>query len=155
MSKIVDKPETYFSRFARDDDPLLQELEREAAAEHIPIVGPVLGELLFVLAGATGAGSILELGTAGGYSAIFLARAAALNDGMLTTVEIDPVLAARARTNLERAGLADRVSVVCNDVLTHLSRCTGSHDLIFVDIEKADYVHVLPDCRRLLRPGGC
>ena len=154
MSKIVDEPEAYFSRLARDDDPLLHELEREAAAEQIPIVGPVVGELLFVLAAATGAGSILELGTAVGYSAIFLARAAALNDGMLTTVEIDPALAARARRNLERAGLADKADVVCDNVLTCLSQSDGSVDLIFVDIEKADYVRVLPVCRRLLRPGG-
>ena len=67
----MDDPEDYFGRFVRQDDPLLQELEVEADAEHIPIVGPVVGELLYVLSRAIGARSILELGTATGYSAIF------------------------------------------------------------------------------------
>lgn len=154
MSKIVDEPEAYFSQFARKDDPLLQELEMEAETEHIPIVGPVVGELLFILSRASGARSILELGTATGYSAIFFARACALNAGRLTTLEIDPALAARARINLERAGLADRVDIVCGDALAHLRRLEGPFDVIFMDIEKADYARALPQCHRLLRPGG-
>jgi predicted O-methyltransferase YrrM len=154
MSRIVDEPEAYFSQFARKDDPLLQELESEAQAEHIPIVGPVVGELLFVLSRACGARSILELGTATGYSAIFLARACAMNAGMLTTLELDPAFAARARRHLDRAGLANHAKVICGDALAYLSRTEGGFDLIFMDIEKADYARALPECHRLLRPGG-
>jgi predicted O-methyltransferase YrrM len=154
MSKIVDEPEAYFRRFVRTDDPLLQELELEADAEHIPIVGPVVGELLYVLSRAISARSILELGTATGYSAIFLARACAMNAGMLTTLELDPALAARARKNLERAGLKDQATVVCGDALAHLPQIEGGFDLIFMDIEKADYARALPECHRLLRPRG-
>jgi predicted O-methyltransferase YrrM len=154
MSTIVDEPETYFGQWVRRGDPLLQGLESEAAAEHIPIVGPVVGELLYILSRTSGARSILELGTATGYSAIFLARACALNAGVLTTLELDPAFAARARKNLERAGLTDRVKVVCGDALAELSRMKGRFDLIFMDIEKADYARALPECHRLLRPGG-
>jgi caffeoyl-CoA O-methyltransferase len=154
MSKIVNEPEAYFSQFALKGDPLLQALETEAEAEHIPIVGPVLGELLFVLSRAIDAGAILELGTAAGYSAIFLARACAVNAGMVTTLELDPALAARARTNLARAGLAKQANVICGDVFAHLSRMEGGFDLIFMDIEKADYARALPECHRLLRQRG-
>ncbi len=153
MSRIVDEPEAYFGRFVRDDDPLLQELELEAAAEHIPIVGPVVGELLYVMTRAMGAGAVLELGTATGYSAIFLARACA-GGGSLTTLERDPVLAGRARRNLERAGLEQQARVICDDVLARLPLTEGPFDLIFMDIEKADYARTLPDCHRLLRQGG-
>jgi len=154
VSEIVDGPEAYFRRFVRTDDPLLQELELEADAEDIPIVGPVVGELLYVLSRAISARSILELGTATGYSAIFLARACASDAGLLTTIELDPALAARARTNLERAGLKDQANVVCGDALAHLPQIEGAFDLIFMDIEKADYARALPECHRLLREGG-
>jgi predicted O-methyltransferase YrrM len=154
MSRIVDEPEAYFSQFTRKDDPLLQELELEAETEHIPIVGPVVGELLFILSRTSGARSILELGTATGYSAIFLARACALNAGVLTTLEHEPAFAARARKNLERAGLASRTNVLCGDAFAELPRMKGEFDLIFMDIDKGDYARALPQCRRLLRPGG-
>ena len=154
MPPIVEQPEAYFKQFIRHDDPLLRELESEAQAEKIPIIGPVVGELLFVLARALGAQSILELGTATGYSAIFLARACALNAGLLTTLELDPNLAARARQNLQRAGLAPHTAVVCADALAQLRRMDGPFDLVFMDIEKADYGRALPDCHRLLRPEG-
>ena len=154
MSEIVDEPESYFRRFVRKDDPLLQELELEADAEHIPIVGPVVGELLYVLSRAISARSILELGAATGYSAIFLARACASKAGLLTTIELDPALAARARKNLERAGLTKQANVICGDAFAHLIRIAGGFDLIFLDIEKADYTRALPECHRLLREGG-
>ena len=154
MSEIVDEPEAYFRRLVRNDDPLLQELEMEAEAEGIPIVGPAVGELLHILSRAIGARSILELGTATGYSAIFLARACASNAGLLTTTELDPAFAARARRNLERAGLEHHADVICGDALAHLPRFGGTFDFIFLDIEKADYRRALPECHRLLRTGG-
>ena len=154
MSKIVNEPEAYFRGFSRKDDPLLRELELEAEREHIPIVGPVVGELLFILSRVCSARSILELGTATGYSTIFLARACALNDGAVTSLEHDPALAARARKNLGRAGLADQAKIVCGDAFAELSRMQGGFDLIFMDIDKADYSRALPECHRLLRPQG-
>jgi predicted O-methyltransferase YrrM len=154
MSKIVNEPEAYFRGFSRKDDPLLRELELEAEREHIPIVGPVVGELLFILSRVCSARSILELGTATGYSTIFLARACALNDGAVTSLEHDPALAARARKNLGRAGLADQAKIVCGDAFAELSRMQGGFNLIFMDIDKADYSRALPECHRLLRPQG-
>jgi caffeoyl-CoA O-methyltransferase len=72
MSKLVDQPEKYFKDLIPARDELLLALEAEAERENIPIVGPVVGELLYILAGATRAQNILEVGTATGYSAIYL-----------------------------------------------------------------------------------
>lgn len=85
MSKIVDQPEQYFKQIIPRRDELLIELEAEAARENIPIVGPVVGELLFILVSALKAQRILELGTATGYSAIYMARACKPNNGSVVT----------------------------------------------------------------------
>jgi len=154
MSRIVDPPEDYFRAFVHRGDPLLEEMESEAEAEKIPIVGPVVGELLFLIVAAMRARSVLELGTATGYSAVYLARACALNAGQLTTVEIDADMAARARRHIEAAGLTPHATVVCGEALPFMSTLKGSFDVIFMDIEKADYARALKDCHRLLRPGG-
>jgi predicted O-methyltransferase YrrM len=154
MSSIVEDPESYFRQWIRSEDPLLRELEEEARTENIPVVGPLVGQLLFVLARATRAKSILELGTATGYSAIFLARACTLNGGILVSLELDTRLAARAQNNLQRAGLGEHAKVMRVDALTELSQMKGPFDLVFMDIDKADYVRALPDCHRLLRAEG-
>jgi predicted O-methyltransferase YrrM len=154
MSRIVDQPERYFSQLVRRNDPLLRELEQDAHAEGIPIVGPLVGELLFIISVAMRAQTILELGTATGYSAIYLARACAITAGRLTTLEIDPAFAARARKNLERAGLLPHATVICGEALPRMSEMTGPFDLIFMDIDKIDYARTLNDCHRLLRLGG-
>ena len=154
MSRIVDQPERYFSQLVRRNDPLLLELEQDAQAERIPIVGPLVGELLFIISVAMRAQAILELGTATGYSAVYLARACAINAGRLTTLEIDPAFAARARKNLERAGLLPHATVICGEALPRMSEMKGPFDLIFMDIDKIDYARALNDCHRLLRRGG-
>jgi predicted O-methyltransferase YrrM len=128
-------------------------MEAQAAVEGIPVVGPVVGELLHLLARALGAERILELGTASGYSSIHLAQGLA-SSGSLLTLERDPAMAERAREHLRRAGVAGRVEVRVGDALEILATLDGPFDLAFLDIEKADYVRALPDCRRLLRPGG-
>jgi predicted O-methyltransferase YrrM len=154
MSSIVDSPESYFRKLVPAVGPLLDELEEEARREKIPIVGPVVGTLLFLLARVAQARVILELGTATGYSALFLARACALNGGRLVTIELDPAMAERAQRNLERGELAEVARVVVGDALSELSRMDAVVDLIFMDIEKADYIRALPHCHRLLKPGG-
>ena len=75
MTELVKNPEEYFKQFIPPRSALLKEMEEEAFREDIPIIGPVVGELLFILARLIRAERILELGTATGYSAIFLAEA--------------------------------------------------------------------------------
>ena len=154
MSKMINKPEEYFQELIPERDELLMELEAEAEEENIPIVGPVVGELLYILAGAVGAANILEIGTATGYSAIYLARGCAPIDGRVVTLEKNGTMAERARQNFQKAGLGDRVEVRVADALETLKQLDDVFDLIFIDIEKKDYIKALPDCRRLLRKGG-
>jgi caffeoyl-CoA O-methyltransferase len=154
MSAMIPDLEGYFRGLVPPGDGLLQELEQEAERESIPIVGPVVGELLFILARATGATRILELGTATGYSGIFLGRACAEIDGRVVSLEYDEGMAARARANLARAGLADVVEVRVGEALNLMAAMTETFDLIFLDIDKESYLPALSLCRRLLRSGG-
>jgi caffeoyl-CoA O-methyltransferase len=154
MSDLVENPERYFRRFVPERSPLLKGLEAEARGEDIPIVGPVVGELLFILARIVGAGKILELGTATGYSAIFLAGAFQTPQGRLTTLESDPEMAERARENFRRAGLDSQIDIRVGDAFEEMEKIAPPFDMIFMDIDKEDYGGALPHCRRLLRKGG-
>ncbi len=154
MSNLIDNPEEYFGRFLPKRDQLLMELEEEARREQIPIVGPVVGELLYILARVTQARRILELGTATGYSTIFLARAFASPRGRLVTIDNDPDMAARAKINFHRAGLDQQIDMVVGDSQEKLSEMDEYFDLVFLDIDKEHYAAVLPHCRRLLKKGG-
>ncbi len=154
MSNSVDNPEEYFRKLVQPRDELLLRLENEARQEDIPIIGPVVGELLTILAKVTGAQHIRELGTATGYSAIFLARGCEAAGGQVVTLENDPLMAARAQNNIRSAGVEKTVEVVREDALTAMAKMSRLFDLVFIDIEKEDYIRALPHCYRLLRPGG-
>jgi len=154
MSGLIDNPEEYFRQFVPERDQLLIELEEEARKEKIPIVGPIVGELLHILARATQAERILELGTATGYSTIFLARAFASARGRLVTIDNDPDMAARAEINFRRAGLDRQIDMIVGDAQEKLSQMNKSFDFIFLDIEKEHYALVLPHCGRLIKQGG-
>ena len=112
-----------------------------------------MGALLQVLAGAIGARRILEIGTAVGYSGIWLARALP-PDGMLITMELDPDRAAEARRNFERAGLNARAHVMVGDASRLVAKVSGPFDLIFQDGDKLHYGPMLERLVALVRPGG-
>jgi predicted O-methyltransferase YrrM len=151
---MIPEPETYFRALVADRDPVLERLEKEARAEDIPIVGPAIGTLLYVLTRFSGAENVLEFGAASGYSAIWLARGCGSDACRVVTLEKDPAMAERARRNCDLAGVGPRVEIRIGDALAIAAGMTGTFDLIFLDIEKKDYVRALGDCRRLLRPGG-
>ena len=154
MSAIVENPESYFKQFVPDRDSLLLKMEEEARQEAIPIVGPVVGELLLILARSTAARTILELGTATGYSAIYLARACKDVRGRVVTLEQDPVMAERALKNFRAAGLEKCIEIRVGDALQEISKMKTAFDLIFMDIEKKDYATALPYCQKLIKKGG-
>lgn len=154
MAAMIADLEQYFRSFIPPRDDLIQELEREAHDERIPIVGPLVGELLFILARATQAKVILELGAATGYSAIYLARGCEPANGQVITLEWDEGMAARARANVARAGLTDSIEVQVGDAMALMAAMAGPFDLIFMDIDKEGYLPALAHCHRLLRTGG-
>jgi len=133
----------YFAELLMAPDAALdaaREASRKAGLPDIA-VAPNQGKLLHLLARMQGAKRILEIGTLGGYSAIWLARALP-PDGRLITLEYDPKHAEVARANLARAGLADRVEVITGRALDTLPKLSGPFDFIFIDADKssgADY----------------
>lgn len=154
MGDMISHPGTYFRQFVPERDDLLTQLEQEAAAEAIPIVGPLVGQLLFILARACKARRILELGTATGYSTIWLARGCADVQGHVVSIEADPDMAVRAARNFENAGVGQRIDIIPASTQSTLPGLSGPFDLVFLDIDKAAYAHALPHCHRLLRSGG-
>lgn len=154
MADTVKHPETYFSELIPERDAVLQKLEAEAQKENIPIAGPVVGQLLFVLARATGAANILELGTATGYSAIYLGRACQPANGRVLSLENNADMAQKAQTHLDQAGLSKVVTVMEADGLQVLPELDGPFDFVFMDIEKKDYHAALAKLTPLVRSGG-
>jgi len=132
------------------------ELEVVAAEGHerkLPIVDPQTGALLHALTRASGARRVLEIGTAIGYSGLWIATALP-DDGMLITLERDQDRAAAARGHFEAAGVDDRVSVMVGDASRYLHKVAGPFDLVFQDGDKAQYEPMLPRLLDLLRPRG-
>jgi len=143
--------------FARDDVALESALRASADAGLRAIqVPPNQGKLLYLLAKALSARTILELGTLGGYSAIWLARALPPG-GRLVTLEIDPQCAQIASDNLARAGLSEMVEIRLGPALDTLAQLVaeqrGPFDFIFIDADKPGYPDYLPWALRLSRPG--
>lgn len=118
-------------------------------------VSPVQGKLLHLLARLQGARNILEIGTLGGYSTIWLARALPAG-GRLITLEASPKHAEVARANIARAGLAEVVEVRLGKALDTLPQIAdkGPFDLIFIDADKSGYPDYLPWALQLSRPGS-
>ena len=141
--------------FAREDETLLA-LREEADRTGLPpiAVSPDAGRLLQVLLKAVGARRVLEVGTLGGYSAIWIARALP-DDGRLITLEAEPTHAAFARRFLARAGVAERVEVREGRALDLLPALDGERfDTVFLDADKEPLPTYFEWALRLLRPGG-
>jgi predicted O-methyltransferase YrrM len=149
----------YITDLLVPSDPALDAALRASAAAGLPPinVAPNQGKLLMLLAQAQGARNILEIGTLGGYSTIWLARALPA-DGRLITLEFDPKHAEVARANIERAGLADVVEVRLGRALDTLKQLAaenrGPFDLIFIDADKSGYPDYFPWALKLSRPGS-
>lgn len=154
MGRIVpDLVERYLARLNRQSDPVLDAMARSGAERDLPLVDAEVGALLRVLAAAAGATRMLEIGTAIGYSSIWLAGALPPN-GTLLTMEMNPDRAREAREHIARAGLADRVMVMVGDAQLLVAKVAGPFDLIFQDGDKRLYAPMLDRLVDLLRPGG-
>jgi predicted O-methyltransferase YrrM len=139
-------------------DPVQEETLRSNAAEELPAidVAPNQGKLLYLLAKICGAKRILEIGTLGGYSTIWLARALP-PDGRLVTLEFSDKHAAVAKANIARAGFAERVEIRIGPALESLVELAGegeeAFDLIFLDADKPNNPNYLDWALRFSRPG--
>jgi caffeoyl-CoA O-methyltransferase len=145
--------EQYMRDLLPPRDEVLAEIEAYAAERHIPIVGPAVARFLSSLVMMTKAKRIFELGSAIGYSTIWLARAAG-PDAEVHYSDGSPTNAERARGYFERAGVASRIHIHVGDALTALASVSGSFDLIFNDVDKDGYPAVLEAVPDRIKTGG-
>lgn len=149
----------YIGRLLLPSDSILEEALQRSAAAGLPPhhVSPSQGKLLYVLARAIEARAILEIGTLGGYSTIWLARALP-RGGRLISLEADATHASVARTNIAHAGLGEVVEVRLGQALETLLKLSsegrGPFDLIFIDADKSSYPDYLTWALDLSRPGS-
>jgi len=147
----------YFDVLVRED-LALAETRRAAAAGGLPdiAVAPNQGKLLHLLAQTAGARRILEIGTLGGYSTLWLARALP-PEGVLVTLEIDPEHARTAADSLEQAGVGELVDVVVGPASGTLDAMvaaeTDAFDLVFVDADKQSLARYVEQSLALSHPG--
>ena len=154
MSVILPAPVyDYVSSFAHLPHAELAVIHDEGVRQGIPVVDPQSGALLHALVRAARARRVLEIGTAVGYSGLWMATALP-PDGMLITLERDRARAEIARGHFTAAGVANRVTVMVGAASQYLHKVAGPFDVIFQDGDKASYTPLLDRLVTLLGPGG-
>jgi caffeoyl-CoA O-methyltransferase len=154
MSITYDYIDDYLYRIAAPRDVLLERMEEYADSHAVPIIGPLVGRLLYNLAKASQSRKILEIGTAIGYSGIWLARAVASQKGSVTTIDMDPERVKIARKNISEAGLERTVKVIEGNALKVLPTLREEFDMIFLDSDKDVYPDAFKISVPMLRRGG-
>ena len=143
----------YLLKVQRDRHPILRPMEAYAERHGFPIIGPLVGRVLYQLARAIRARRVFELGSGYGYTAVWFALAVGPR-GRVVMTEGDPNNSKRAMRYLKSARLAGRVTPLVGDAIGHLERERGTFDVILNDIDKWQYPEVLPVARKKLRKGG-
>jgi predicted O-methyltransferase YrrM len=157
-AEIWSAVDSYIAGHLIGEDPALEQALRDSSAAGLPAIAvtPAQGKLLELLARVQGARTILELGTLGGYSTIWLARALPAG-GRLVTLEAEPRYAEVARVSIARAGFSDMVEIRVGLALETLPELeaegAGPFDLIFIDADKPNNPNYLDWALRLSHPG--
>lgn len=142
----------FIRSFGKDhDSPALGEIRREAIRDHVPIIRGDTEDLLRILLRMKKPERILEVGTAIGFSSVFMAES---SSAVITTIENDPARYERAKANIGMAGMEDRITPLFGDAALLLKELEGPWDFIFMDAAKGQYIHFLPDVVRLMAQEG-
>jgi len=150
---IQDDVEEYLYQLLPERDAVIREMEEYAAQNRVPIIGPAVARLLSLLVQVSGAKRIFEMGSAIGYSTIWLARAAGPKGKVIYT-DGDPEKASRAKEYFRRAGVAKRIEVRIGDALELLKKSSGTFDIIFNDVAKSQYPAALRMALPKVKRGG-
>lgn len=145
--------EDYMESLTPAGDSILKEMEEHARVSEFPIVGPLVGRLLFQLALMINAKRVLELGSGFGYSAYWFAKAVG-EDGSVVYTDISDENARAAGDFFSRAGLGQRLDIRTGDAVKILEESPGGFDIIFNDIDKEYYPLVVVPAYEKLRKGG-
>ncbi len=143
----------YLERLPAHGDPILREMEAQAAREEFPIVGPQVGQLLMLLARLVGPRQIFEMGSGFGYSGLWFAKAL-LPGGLITLTDLSETRSHQARAYFRRTGQERRVECLVGDAVELVEKATGPFDLIFLDADKARYPAAFQAAWPKLRVGG-
>jgi caffeoyl-CoA O-methyltransferase len=150
---IQDDVEEYVYKLLPERDAVVTEIENYAAEHRIPIIGPAVARMLALFVQVSGAKRIFEMGSAIGYSTIWLARAAGPKGKVIYT-DGNPENARRAKEYFRRAGVAKRIDVQVGNALELVKKARGSFDLIFNDVDKHQYPDALHAALPKLKRGG-
>jgi predicted O-methyltransferase YrrM len=150
---VLKEVEQYLYNILPERDPVLQEMEQVAKERGIPIIGPAVGRLLFQLALTTQARRVFEMGSAIGYSTIWMARAV-MDDGIVYYTDGNPDNARQAEIYFQRAGVAGRVKILVGNALDLIDQVEGPFDIIFNDVDKYQYPQVFYKAAARIRQGG-
>lgn len=143
----------YINSLNSNDSGIIADIEREARDNYVPIIKKETKELLKVLLCMRQPMKILEVGTAVGFSAIFMNQYQPIG-GTITTIEKYEPRIPIARENFKRAGLENSITLLEGDAMDILKTLEPSYDMIFMDAAKGQYIHFFPEILRLLSLGG-
>lgn len=146
--------ESFLENMVPERDALLKEMEAQALQETIPIITPAVGNYLAALIQTSQARNILEIGTAIGYSTLWLARALGPGGGRITTIDLNRDRLGRALIYFQRAGLAEQITALPGDTRVILPALESKFDFIFIDAAKGEYLEYLELVYPLLQEGG-
>lgn len=150
---IDDRMITYICSLEGPENPLIEQIEKEAIDTHVPIIRKETQSFLKVILMMKRPSRILEIGTAIGFSAILMSEYLPKN-GHITTIEKYQKRIPIARENFRRAKREGQITLIEGDALEVMETLSGPYDFIFMDAAKGQYIHYLPDALRLLSDGG-
>ena len=153
MDIVTNNLTEYLLNVTPDRDTVLQEMEEYARAHDFPIIGPLVGRLLFMLARATKTKRIMELGSGYGYSAYWFSKAIGIK-GEIFCTEGDSKNVQRAEQYAKRGKLKSNITFMTGDALKLIDEVDGTFDIIFNDIDKHQYPKAFRKALPRLRKGG-
>lgn len=150
---VEERMRTYLNSLDMGNTPFLEELERQALEDRVPIIRREMQSFLKMMLTATKPASILEVGTAVGFSTLLMCEYGR-PDLKVTTIENYEKRIPIARENFRRAGREPQICFLNGDAGEILGKLEGTYDLIFMDAAKGQYIHWLPDVLRLMHEGS-
>lgn len=150
---VEERMRIFINSLDRGNPEWLNEIERCARADNVPVIRTEMGSLLRLLLTMHRPASILEVGTAVGFSALFMSEYMPAGCH-ITTIEKYEKRIPAAKANFKKAGREEAITLLEGDAAEILAQLTGTYDFIFMDAAKGQYLHFLPDVLRLLEPGG-
>jgi len=150
---IDERMSVFIDSFDSGNTPLLEKIEKRALEERVPVIRRSVQSLLKFLLAFAKPGKILEVGSAIGFSALFMDEYSP-EGCQITTIENDERRILQAKANFKAAGAQERIRLLEGDATDILKGLEGPYDMIFMDAAKGQYIRFLPEALRLLAPGG-